>query len=242
MYHLQASLPGYFNDHQYDKSRLETLLLNTVNKKSLSERIVIERKTRSTNKLWSKIRSTRITASIAYNIVRTCKTRKYATGFLRQHILNIKIRSDAIAWGIKNEEVALRQYSSIMGERFSRCGVFIDSDMNFLSATPDGINKSSTVIVEIKCPYSVRFDKPEMANYLANGKLKKNHAYFVQIQLQMHVTRIYKCDFVVWTTKGILIQQIHFDERLVNEYLNHIELYYNNVFCDFYYKLKNNTH
>lgn len=59
----------------------------------------------------------------------------------------------------------------------------------------------------------------------------------MQAQLQMHVTKIYKCDFVFWTTKGILIQPISYDEGQINEYLQHIEFYYSNVFSVFYYKL-----
>lgn len=115
----------------------------------LNHRSKIERMTRRPNKLWLKTRHTRITASIADKVVRTCRTGNYATGFLRQHILCSRIRSAAIEWGIKNEDVALRQYNKIMGETFSKCGIFIDSKLNLLSATPDGVNDSESNKVSI---------------------------------------------------------------------------------------------
>ncbi|KAJ6642393.1 Maternal protein tudor [Pseudolycoriella hygida] len=136
--------------------------------------------------------------------------------------MGFKIRSEAIDWGLKNEEAALREYSKKVGENFIKCGIFVDSSLNYLAATPDGINESKSVIVEIKCPYSIRFQEPESASFLKDFLLKKNHAYYTQVQIQMHVTKVYTCDFVVWTTKGILIQPISYDKRDIklraNEY------------------------
>ncbi|KAJ6648081.1 Cationic amino acid transporter 2, partial [Pseudolycoriella hygida] len=211
MHHRYASLAGVFNDHQYCKKRLEVLALNTTNKLSAVNACKIERRTSVNKKLWQKIRKSRITASIAHNIVRTCRTQKFAKSFLKNHIMGFKIRSEAIDWGLKNEEAALREYSKKVGENFIKCGIFVDSSLNYLAATPDGINESKSLIVEIKCPYSIRFQEPESASFLKDFLLKKNHAYYTQVQIQMHVTKVYTCDFVVWTTKGILIQPISYD-------------------------------
>lgn len=211
-------------------------MLKSMNKVSYADRIKIERKSRKSQKYWHNVRRTRITASIAHNVVRTCRRGKNVTGFLKNHMLSRNIRSEALSQGIKNEEAALREYSKIVGEKFYKCGIFIDSELNYLSATPDAINEFKTVIVEIKCPFKHRLEKPESAGYLENNKLKKNHMYYTQVQLQMHVTKIHLCDFVVWTTRGIFIQSIAYDEVFVNENLKYIDKYFNKVFSPFYFK------
>lgn len=241
MHHRQANLVAYFHVHQYCKQRLEICVLNKTNKVSPADRLKIERETRKNNTLWRKTRKTRITASIAHYVVRTCRTQgrtgKFDTSFLKQHILNLKIRSKAIDWGVKNEEAALREYSNKVGEKFSKCGIFVDSSLSCLSATPDGINESRSVIVEIKCPYSVRFKKPEATSFLQNNSLKKNHMYYTQVQIQMYVTKIFKCDFVVWTPSGIFIEPILYNEVYVNECLQHIETYFKDVFSMYYFEI-----
>lgn len=65
----------------------------------------------------------------------------------------------------------------------------------------------------------------------------KNHMYYTQVQIQMYVTKIYKCDFVVWTTKGIFIEPILYDEAFVSECLQHIQTYFEDVFSIFYFEL-----
>ena len=42
-------------------------------------------------------------------------------------------------------------------------------------------------------------------------KLKRNHAYFAQVQGQMGVSGASWCDFIVYTNKGISVESIPFD-------------------------------
>lgn len=42
--------------------------------------------------------------------------------------------------------------------------------------------------------------------------LTRSHKYFYQVQGQLHVTRRNICDFVVYTTKGIHVQEVHRDD------------------------------
>ena len=67
-------------------------------------------------------------------------------------------------------------------------------------------------ILEIKCPYKFRNLLPaDTAKFDSkfcldtHGNIKENHEYYTQIQGQMSVTSAQYCDFVVWTTKAILI-------------------------------------
>ena len=59
-------------------------------------------------------------------------------------------------------------------------------------------------LVEIKCPYKYRnelqnFGKDRELPLEKNGKIKKKHKYYAQIQGQMEVLKKDFCDFFVWT-------------------------------------------
>lgn len=60
-------------------------------------------------------------------------------------------------------------------------------------------------------------------------KLKRNDAYYTQVQGQMGSTRASWCDFIVYTKKGISVERIPFDaahwaslkQKLSTYYLTH---------------------
>ena len=87
------------------------------------------------------------------------------------------------------------------------CGIFLDRT-GFLGASPDGL-VGSDITVEIKCPISLRdisvedhvrrhcseneteklVDKmPYLVGMMGSVRLNKNHAYYHQIQGQLHLT------------------------------------------------------
>ena len=79
--------------------------------------------------------------------------------------------------------------------------------------------------LEIKCLYTVRdkkFYSLPTNFYLecAGGKLrlKKIHIYYYQIQMQMALTNCASCDFVVWTSRDILIN--HFGKSKSTDVIN----------------------
>ena len=47
--------------------------------------------------------------------------------------------------------------------------------------------------------------------------LKHSHEYYYQVQGQMAVTKIHKCDFIVWTPKQCTVETITFDEKFWDE-------------------------
>lgn len=87
-----------------------------------------------------------------------------------------------------------------------------------LGASPDGIilcDCCGTGCLEIKCPYCARGCLPGddgAVDYLVMSedglKLKQDHAYFYQIQAQMHIYAVAFSDFVVWTRCGMYIERI----------------------------------
>ena len=99
---------------------------------------------------------------------------------------------------------------------------YVDS-CGYLGASPDGIVvHTDGREVRLKCPFnaqgmtiqqaceaksfccSIDKDKPY---------LKLDHDYYYQVQGQMAITGIHKCDFVIWTTKDIFIQPITYDSQ-----------------------------
>lgn len=231
-------MTAYLQDHDYCYEPLATLILNRMNAVTLSNIGKIQKRTKKDNKFWLRQRRSRITASIAHDIIRTCRSKRYCTSFLIIHMLNKPIKTKAIKWGLTQESNALKDYCSLMGvnEKFSKCGLMIDESRNYLAATPDAVDSEKTKIVEIKCPISVKDKKPQDVAYLSSGKLKITYRYYTQVQMQMHVSKIHRCDFVVWTPHGIYIQGIQYDAELVSKYLTACDFYYKNVFSHFYFK------
>ena len=86
--------------------------------------------------------------------------------------------------------------------------------MQYIGARPDRLMSCSCcgkACIEIKCPYSINYTDPNEQNldYLYKdgdtGKLK---------QIKMWVTKTKNAYFVVWTTHGMVIDNVIFDNEL----------------------------
>jgi hypothetical protein len=99
------------------------------------------------------------------------------------------------------------------------CGLFIDHTEPYLGASPDALSSCDCCgkgVVEVKCP--VCQDLTQIPPCLdSNLMLKKNHAYFYQVQFQMGITKHTYCDFVVWKTEQVIINRIAFEEAFFIE-------------------------
>ena len=97
--------------------------------------------------------------------------------------------------------------------------------------------------LEVKCPYTCRDFLPEEGCSISGFccaydpatstlKLKSSHAYFAQVQGQMAIGGRMWCDFVIFTRKGVHIQQIMFDKGYWTEQLlPKLEAFYDNCFA-----------
>ena len=78
-------------------------------------------------------------------------------------------------------------------------------------------------VLEVKCPYCYKNDLPETdeSRFCMNKNddgtwtLKRNHTYYYQVQLQLHVCRVEYADFVVWSENTIAIQRVLKDEAFI---------------------------
>ncbi len=89
--------------------------------------------------------------------------------------------------------------------------------------------------MEVKCPFSAKDGFPsaekEMETFCmrkddAKWILKRNHAYYFQIQLQMVVCKVKYCDFVLWTEKEFVTERILIDNNFFDTHLANVKDFY----------------
>ena len=98
-----------------------------------------------------------------------------------------------------------------------QCGLILDPDFPFMGATPDGLVNCkcySSGVLKIKSPFSRKHncfktaasENPSFFLVDDNGclKLKEDHKYYYQVQLQMKLCRVYYCGekMMRYSTKG----------------------------------------
>lgn len=112
-------------------------------------------------------------------------------------------------------------------------GFFISKSQPFLGASLDGavFDPSSPNhpfgFLEIKCSFKHKNVTPQEAchdptfcctysNTAQQIMLKRTHPYFAQVQGQMVIGNRPWCDFVIYTTKGVDVHRVQFDEDYWN--------------------------
>ena len=157
----------------------------------------------------------------------------------------------AVQWGIEHESHAKRDYmmikSAVGDVKLEDTGLTLCSTHSFLGASSDGRVKENEEegIIEIKCPFSLKnrlinsmeiesiIELNDSSFCLENGpsgpQLKKEHAYYTQVQGEMAILGVPWCDFVVWTsakTNNIFIERVKFDSDFVMIMLQKLVQFY----------------
>lgn len=125
-------------------------------------------------------------------------------------------------YGRLHERDALIYLKEHMNLKIQSCGLFINPELPYLGATPDGlIDKDG--LIEIKCPSSCSEMTPEecikakkFTFFVYNSdfdtiEMNKKHKYYYQIQGQMRISNREFCIFVLWTPLGVYTHKILFD-------------------------------
>lgn len=120
------------------------------------------------------------------------------------------------------------------------CGFFVDKEAPYLGATPDGLVECSCCgvgVIEIKCPWCTK-DAPSLEHTAEQNKrfclqkldsglrLSRDHPYFMQCQLQMHVTGYAYCDFIVWQESDLHIERLMPDRVTIQAGLQRAETFF----------------
>ena len=177
----------------------------------------------------------------------------YSTGCISsQHFTTKSFSSPATNWGVQNEPLAIEAYINYQHEQgkagltVGPCGIIVSDSYPFLGATPDGTvydpicTDQPFGFIEVKCPFSHQHQNPleagNLSSFFCNVRLSNNaevvrlqqsHKYYAQVQGQMAVGNRKWCDFVVFTTKGISVKRINYDEEYwMNTLLPKLEEFY----------------
>ena len=190
---------------------------------------------------WFVYRKGRITASSfhdVYALKSQTDPKKLIYKLLQSPDLS---RIPAVKWGIDHEDMARREFVSLMEKLHSnfKCytsGLNINPHYPHLGASPDALTECTCCvgegIVEIKCPFSGQEAHPNqlMKNkgFFLNekGLLNRSHRYFTQVQGQLLITGRKHCDFVVWTPLGIHVDRIYEDYTFTEKLVKKLTIFY----------------
>lgn len=173
----------------------------------------------SGSKSWFKYRATNIEKPALSLIKSVCYPLKH------------KFSTEATRYGCEHEKDALTQYTIYMKKTHtnfggSSVGLCINPEYPYFGATPDSLVDCECCgmgCVDIKCPYCARDIGLEDAGVLKrvglhDGEmLLENHPYFYQIQMQLAITKVKYCDFVVWNSESFIRKRIYLNEAFREE-------------------------
>lgn len=224
-------------DHNYRLLNKEDLLRKAIEvfrslRFSDSECKAIEASTRlqRNSEEWGIQRRGRITASSfhdVYILKDSTSPRSLCIQLLKHKDLS---HIPAIKWGIDKEDEARRQYTEEMSACHQNfyckpCGLVVNPLYPHLGASPDGIISCTccgTGLLEIKCPYSGRNSHPDALrcankSFLNSQGLVRTHKYYTQVQGQLLLCDKQFCDFVVWTTEGLIMERVYINIRFTEK-------------------------
>ncbi|XP_065088577.1 uncharacterized protein LOC135710055 [Ochlerotatus camptorhynchus] len=131
----------------------------------------------------------------------------------------------------------------------TKCGFTIPPHIPWLGCSPDGIIIDETKVIEVKCPVvgnTVSLNETlEKLKYLTkNGKtLKKNHLYYLQVQLNMFILKCSSTDFIIYSEfeDKCYVQTIHYDEEYLQPIICCLKEVYFNAFLKILYTSHNKS-
>ena len=231
---IPKSLRGYYLLNPSEKDIAESLR----NMYSLvvtdEDRDFVQKSTilQSNSLLWNKLRIGRITASSAHDVLHTCFENPSTSLIKRICMEGKKLNVPSLNWGIENESKALETYKSLIENdhidlKFEKAGLLLDKKYHVLGASADAIGQCQChgkFIIEVKCPFKHRHAKSindcisDKMFCLDNElKLKSNHRYMTQVQMQMHIYNISNCHFLIWNSQfshAVEISYKDFNEKM----------------------------
>ena len=115
----------------------------------------------------------------------------------------------ATEWGNAHELQARFEYETKTGRTAHQTGLLVHPEIPWLAASPDGVDADGRPVVEIKCPYRLRYEKPPQDEAL----VARNHLYWHQMQAQAHVGGSDAIDHFVWTPYGTAMETYPRDDE-----------------------------
>lgn len=213
----------------------------------MRDQIELETREQSGSFLWSRAREKRITASLCHRVISF--TGRTSGKLLANEIIKRKAFSTASTeFGIDHEQLAIDKYRESRNIMVDKCGLFVSIEQGYLAASPDGIitrpdgekgllevkalpSWASVTVVDAykNSKYPVRMT---YVNELKQRvpKLKKNHQYYHQVQLQLYCCSHFAqfADFVLFhaNTSEMHTETIYPDLEWQAEKIPKLESFY----------------
>ena len=201
----------------------------------------------SSSEMWHHERKLRITASMMKEVCHRKETTS-CKSFLMKKLSCTAVTTAAMRYGIRHAQCAIESYKNfhkLNGTKITvePCGLFVDSSEPWLAASPDGIvfEGFQKGCLEVKCPFlckqksiaDVRRENTSFCIEDKDGKLSlsNSHAYYYQIQMQMHVAKLPWCDFVVWSPVGdLFVERVLYNEQFMLNAISKARSFYFNIY------------
>ena len=180
-------------------------------------------------------RAGRITASVSYKVdhMKTQPSESLTKTIMQYNDL---VDTKFTSYGRETEPEARRYYTNKLKDIHADfsvdiTGFHVNADEPYLGASPDALvfcSCHAKKILEIKCPFKY---KAGIVNWYDDkdfildkfGKIKPNHPYYHQVQIQMHVTGYQYADLLIYSPAGngssSMIVNVTKDEQLLNQFL-----------------------
>ena len=120
-------------------------------------------------------------------------------------------------------------------------GLLVCLEKPWLDVSPDGVTYCSCCeykAVEIKCPYSlhesglveaIKSDTFYIKQHDKKYVLPRNHKYYSQVQHEIYILDVKRCDFVVWTPKDFPVIRIEKDQDFINAMIEKCDSFWKEV-------------
>ena len=194
--------------------------------------VVEETLGQATSPAWQINRWCRVTASNAKDI-KCVKTG--IAGLVNRLLWLDPPTTAAIQYGRDHESSAFSEYKQQHQNYIvQKTGLWLNPKHPTLGCSPDGTFTDTLLnvsgLVEIKCPHVLKNCDPcNFSDHLTPAqcknfccvvnnegklKLKRNHKYYYQVQMQLALCELDIADFIVWSPKGMSVERISVDKTL----------------------------
>lgn len=197
----------------------------------MSQKLELATRDQSSCAEWYNLRRPRLTASCFGEI---CHVSQASEERLADRILRGTRQTASMKRGLELEADAIWEYCQLKRLDHCRCGFVIHPNAPWLGAYPDGLifDPSESCcfgLIEMKCPNVKNYiDCPYLKMVSGQLKLKKTHAYYLQVQGQLLITGMNWCDFVVSSQEDMHVQRIYRDDNVLREIKQKVDKFY---FC-----------
>lgn len=242
-----------YSKEYHIEEKLEDFYCNNI---ALTEQAIYELCSLTLNqsqcKEWHQARRFRLSASSNIHSIKI-RSRKTIEKLVHDILYPCKVDNDSTNYGLSHEDKAKERYEQLSCCQVKKVGVIVSNKQPWLCASIDGVvveDGCVIKIVEFKCPTKCK-DQPvvDWENKSCNAaclffesdsiQLKKNNAYYTQIQVQLYVSGMFTCDLFIYSqvNDGCLTLPVHRDEQFIKDVILGAENFYFNHYLPATYNI-----